>query len=88
VSTATNPKSLESYKEAAYEALEPYIELAAKIEQAADLVPGSFLGGMAAFIESGANEVIGYIEDGYELKEVPPDWHERVEAIIKEWQRS
>lgn len=82
--TPTAPLTLNAYKEASRDELEAVIDRFARIEQAADLRPGSLVDGLLGFIrDADAEEVISYIEGGYELAAVPDDWRERVEAVLK-----
>ncbi len=86
MSAATETKlSLNKYKQASRDELEFVLEKFARIEQAADLQAGSMVQGLLSVIEDAdADEVIDHIEDGYELKDVPPDWKERVKAVVED----
>jgi len=73
----------DEYKQASRDELEAVIDRFAEIEQAVDLQPGSLVADLLAWFatESDPEEIIGYIEGSYELKEVPDDWQERVRNI-------
>ncbi len=76
--------TLEDYKQASRDELEAVVEKFARIEQAADLAPGSLVQGLLSTIEDATGkEVCGHIEDGYELKKVPDDWRARVMAACE-----
>lgn len=75
--------NLEAYKQASRDALEEVIERFAKIEQAADLQAGSLVQGLLSGLELTSSAVIEHIEYGYELKDVPDDWRERVKEALK-----
>jgi len=81
--TTESPIDLEGYKQASREALESVIEKYARIEQAADLEPGSLVRGLLEFIDNEADIIADYIEAGYELKSVPDDWRERVAHAVE-----
>jgi len=79
MNTLPAPLPLEQYKQAGRDELELVIERLAKIERAADLVPGSMVEALVSGIASEtAEEVIGYIESGWERIECPADWREQV----------
>lgn len=77
--------SIEEYKQASRDALEAVIDRYARIEQADDLEAGTLVGGILEYIAtSNAETVVGYVEAAYELRDVPSDWRDRVEAAIRE----
>lgn len=80
----SNLTGLDAYKAATRRELEAVIEKFARVEQAADLEPGSLMQGLLECLMNGDPEsVIDHIANGYELTTVPKDWEDRVRAVLE-----